>query len=111
MPAQRIFSVLDHRKKSYLAELAIGRAGVLRDPAHGFDSAGAGGERGAQVWLSDFVVERNHAVIARRAEPFLAIGGETQKLHAPISLFGVAENILRTAQSICVTLVSRFRSS
>ena len=102
MPAQRI--ARNDRQKSYLAELAIGRGRVSHDAAHRVHRAG--GEGRAQVRLSDFVVERNHAVIARRSKPFLAVGGETQKLHAPVSSLEVAANILRTTQSICVTLTT-----
>jgi hypothetical protein len=100
--AKNLLRARNDRQESYFAKLAIRRSRVAHDAAHRFHRAG--GERCAQVRLSDFVVERNHAVIVRRSKPFLAVGRETQKLHAPVSSFEIAANILRTAQSICVTL-------
>jgi hypothetical protein len=37
---------------------------------------GSSRECGAQRWLADFFVERHHAAIFARAEPFLTLGAE-----------------------------------
>src|SRR5215469_10337924 len=69
----------DDRLEFYFGEFAI-RRGALRDAAHPIHCAG--GERRAKVGLCDLVVERDHAIVAQRSEPVLAVGGEAQKSHA-----------------------------
>ena len=78
--------------------------GVLRDVAHFFHCAGD--ERRAKAGLRDFVVERDHAAIAQRSKPVLAVGGETQKLHAlfPFLVADFAANNPSHDASHCVTL-------
>ena len=76
--AEDFLRVRNHRQEFYIDEPAVG-FGVLRSLAHGVH--GAGSERGAQVRLPDAVVHGDNTVAADGAEPFLAVGDETQKLH------------------------------
>src|SRR5262249_16423618 len=68
--AENLPRLRDYRQKFYVVELAI-RRGALRDAAHLFHRAGS--ERRAETGLPDFIVERDDAVIAQRAEPVLAV--------------------------------------
>ena len=85
--AEDFFRLRDHRQEFYVGELTVG-LGVLRCLAHGVH--GAAGERGAQARLPDAVVQRDDAVAAHRAEQFLAVGDETQKLHVVTPGFAAA---------------------
>ena len=85
--AEDLFGTRNHRQEFYVGELAVG-LGVLRSLAHGVH--GAGGERGAQTRLPDAVVQGDDTVAADRAEPFLAVGNETQQLHVVTPGFAVA---------------------
>ena len=76
--AEDLVRLGNNRQEFDVAELVIG-LGVLRRLAHRLHRAGR--ERGAQIGLADFVVERDDAVAAHRAETVLAAGGKTQKLH------------------------------
>ena len=71
--AENFRRLRNDRQKSYFIEPAIGRF-ALRNVAHFFQCTG--GERRAKAGLRDFIVERYDAIIAQRAEPVFAFGGE-----------------------------------
>ena len=68
----------NHRQEFYVGELAVGLR-FFRSLAHGVH--GAGGERVAQICVPNAVIQGDDTVAADRAEPFLAVGDETQQPH------------------------------
>ena len=76
--AENLVRVGNERQEFDVAELVVG-LGVLRRLAHRLHRAGR--ERRAQIGLADFIVQRNDAVAAHRAEALLAAGDKTQKPH------------------------------
>ena len=76
--AENLVRLGNERQEFYVAELMIGLGGLCR-LAHRLHRAGR--ERCAQIGLADFVVQRNDAVAAHRAEALLAAGDKTQKPH------------------------------
>src|SRR6516165_3899745 len=101
MPAHRIFPGSGMTGRNFIS-LSL-RSGAARCAMLRIVSTAPGGERRAKAGLRDFIVERYDAIIAQRAEPVFAFGGEAQKFHATSFLIAdfAANNPSHDAKHLC----------
>ena len=78
MDTENFIRLRDHRTEFDVGELVVGLRPLGCLPQR-LDAACS--ERCGEVGLPDFIIQRDHAVAAHRAEQVSAAGGKTQKLH------------------------------